>query len=57
MTSAQVEELSERLASAVTRTQERNRKARKSAHKSRLRKLRELGIDAEMLPLCDQFTL
>lgn len=57
MSEDQLRSLAERLAADSARTQRRNRRARVSAWRRRLRALDALGIDPERLPLCDEWTL
>jgi hypothetical protein len=57
MIEAQILLLANRLARDIERMQRRNRNARLSATRRRLRELAELGIDSERFALCDQCSL
>jgi hypothetical protein len=54
MTRRQIRRLADRLASDIDLTRERNRRARKSHRRQRLRELQQLGIKCSMLPCCDE---
>ncbi len=54
MSRAQLLELADRLAEDMTRTQDRNRRARESHRRRRLRELHACGIFISNLPCCDR---
>lgn len=53
MTRAQLRTVADELAADIVLTQERNRRARRSHRKQRLRELHGLGIFISHLPFCD----
>ena len=57
MTRRQLRVLAEQLAAKITRTQARNRRARRSACKRRRRELRALGVRLTHLRCCDKVSL
>ena len=54
MTPRQLERLADRLVADMELTQDRNRRARKSHRRRRLRELRQLGIKCSTLTCCDE---
>lgn len=53
MTRRQIRHLADRLVAEIDLTQARNRRARESHRRRRLRELRRLGIRCSKLPCCD----
>jgi hypothetical protein len=54
MSPRQMECLADRLVADIDLTQARNRRARESHRRRRLRELRRLGIKCSTLPCCDE---
>ncbi len=53
MTQNQIIKLAERMADKITRTQERNKRAQVSAIRRRIKEFKRLGIQWDVIPLCD----
>lgn len=53
MNAGQLARLADKLADDINLTQKRNRRARESHQKRRLRELRQLGVDPAALICCD----
>ncbi len=53
MSTGQLEQLAENLADDINVTQARNRRARESHERRRIRELKERGIDPSALVCCD----
>jgi hypothetical protein len=54
MTRRQMKYLADRLVADIDLTQDRNRRARESHRRRRLRELRQLGIKCSTLTCCDE---
>lgn len=53
MNERQIERLADRLADDINLTQKRNRRARESHQRRRLRELRQQGVEPSTLTCCD----